>query len=249
MGKRKLKVTTGDVIPLESTDTVTEQTLDKTYKGMGVLYVGHIPKSFQEKEMRQFFEQFGTILKLRISRSKKTSESKGYAFILFENEEVARIVAKTMHDYILCGRLLKSAAALGLVVLVALSCHTVFCQFIPMDKVHKDTFKGSNRTFKKIDWQAKNKVVRNKVKTVEEQQSAVKRLLKAEKNRRRKITALGIDYQFPGYFSIEISSFRTPIDCISLFPAPLKPYSTVYMSIHSLFASTPTANIWRDFFH
>eukprot|EP00116_Pleurobrachia_bachei_P016641 sb/3476903/ len=33
MGKRKLKVTTGDVIPLESTDTVTEQTLDKVMVG------------------------------------------------------------------------------------------------------------------------------------------------------------------------------------------------------------------------
>lgn len=41
------------------------------YKGMGVVYVGHIPKSFAEKEMRAFFEQFGTIFKLRISRSKK----------------------------------------------------------------------------------------------------------------------------------------------------------------------------------
>ena len=40
---------------------------------MGVVYVGHIPHHFQEKEMRQFFEQFGDILKLRISRSKKVS--------------------------------------------------------------------------------------------------------------------------------------------------------------------------------
>ena len=38
---------------------------------MGVVYVGHIPNHFQEKEMRQFFGQFGDILKLRISRSKK----------------------------------------------------------------------------------------------------------------------------------------------------------------------------------
>ena len=37
----------------------------------------------------------------------QTANSKGYAFILYENEEVARIVATTMNDYILCGRLLK----------------------------------------------------------------------------------------------------------------------------------------------
>ena len=37
----------------------------------------------------------------------QTANSKGYAFILYENEEVAKIVANTMNDYILCGRLLK----------------------------------------------------------------------------------------------------------------------------------------------
>ena len=47
--------------------------LIQDYKGMGVVYVGHIPKNFQEKEMRSFFEQFGDILKLRLSRSKKVN--------------------------------------------------------------------------------------------------------------------------------------------------------------------------------
>ena len=32
-----------------------------------------------------------------------------------------------------------------------------------MNRVHKDTFKGANRTFKKIDWQDKAKVQHNKV--------------------------------------------------------------------------------------
>merc|ERR1719250_10705 len=181
MGKRKISKTTPDVLSLDPAQD--DQTLTEEYKGMGVVYVGHIPKHFQEKEMRQFFEQFGDILKLRISRSKKTSQPKGYAFILFENEDVAKIVADTLNDYILCGRLLK-------------------CQFIPMNRVHKDTFKGANRTFKKIDWQAKAKVQRNKVKTAEEQQKSVKRLLKKEEARRSKIAALGIEYNFPGYAAI-----------------------------------------------
>ncbi|KAL5251458.1 hypothetical protein ACHWQZ_G016977 [Mnemiopsis leidyi] len=181
MGKRKLNTQNPDVISLEAVSN--DQTLDKDYKGMGVVYVGHIPQHFQEKEMRQFFEQFGDILKLRISRSKKTANSKGYAFILYENEEVAKIVANTMNDYILCGRLLK-------------------CQYIPMSRVHKDTFKGASRPFKKIDWQGRAKAERNKVKTSEEQQKSVKRLLKKEQDRRRKIAALGIDYEFPGYAAV-----------------------------------------------
>ena len=39
------------------------------------------------------------------------------------------------------------------------------------------------------------------VKTSEDQQKSVKRLLKKEQDRRRKIAALGIDYEFPGYVS------------------------------------------------
>jgi hypothetical protein len=42
----------------------------------------------------------------------------------------------------------------------------------------------------------------SQVKTTEEQQKSVKRLLKKEKDRRRKIAALGIDYDFPGYVSV-----------------------------------------------
>ena len=37
----------------------------------GVIYLGHIPHGFYEDEIRGFFSQFGTINKVRLSRSKK----------------------------------------------------------------------------------------------------------------------------------------------------------------------------------
>ncbi len=37
----------------------------------GVVYVGHLPKGFNEAELKKFFEQFGSVPKLRVSRSKK----------------------------------------------------------------------------------------------------------------------------------------------------------------------------------
>ena len=37
----------------------------------GVIYVGHIPHGFFEKEMRAFFSQFGTVTRLRLARSRK----------------------------------------------------------------------------------------------------------------------------------------------------------------------------------
>ena len=40
-------------------------------KEKGVLYVGHLPYGFEETGLRKFFEQFGTIKRLKMSRSKK----------------------------------------------------------------------------------------------------------------------------------------------------------------------------------
>ncbi len=41
----------------------------------GVVYVGHLPKGFNEKELQKFFEQFGQVPKLRVSRSKKVKST------------------------------------------------------------------------------------------------------------------------------------------------------------------------------
>ena len=36
----------------------------------GIIYVGHLPKGFNERELKSFFNQFGDVTKLRVSRSK-----------------------------------------------------------------------------------------------------------------------------------------------------------------------------------
>merc|ERR1712228_160131 len=54
---------------------------------------GHVPHGFYEKEMRAFFSQFGVVTRLRLSRSKRTGRSKGYAFLEFRHEEVAKVAA------------------------------------------------------------------------------------------------------------------------------------------------------------
>merc|ERR1712224_631319 len=89
----------------------------------GVIYLGHIPKGFFEPQMRKYFEQFGEVSRLRLSRSKRNAHSKGYAFIEFKDEEVAQIVADTMSKYLLFGK-------------------TLVCHVVPKEKVHKNLFKG-----------------------------------------------------------------------------------------------------------
>ena len=46
-----------------------------------VVYVGHLPKGFEEDELKQFFAQFGNVKKVKLARSKKTGRAKGYSFI------------------------------------------------------------------------------------------------------------------------------------------------------------------------
>lgn len=73
----------------------------------GIVYIGNIPHGFYEPQLSDYFGQFGNVTKVRCARSKKTGESKGYAFIEFREPEVASIVAETMNNYLMGKRLLK----------------------------------------------------------------------------------------------------------------------------------------------
>ncbi|KAI8934023.1 hypothetical protein NX059_008791 [Plenodomus lindquistii] len=95
----------------------------------GVIYVGRVPRGFFEKQMKQYFSQFGKVNQLRLSRNKKTGASKHFAFVEFASSEVADIVARTMDNYLLFGHILK-------------------CKLVPADQVHPDLFKGAGQRFK-----------------------------------------------------------------------------------------------------
>jgi nucleolar protein 15 len=61
-----------------------------------IIYVGHVPHGFYEKQMKDFFTQFGHVTNLRLSRNKKTTKSRGYGFVQFQSVEVAAITAEAM---------------------------------------------------------------------------------------------------------------------------------------------------------
>ncbi|MEE6514901.1 hypothetical protein FKM82_023323 [Ascaphus truei] len=144
----------------------------------GVIYIGHIPRGLYEPHLKEYFNQFGTVSRLRLSRSKKTGASKGYAYVEYECDDVAKIVADTMNNYLFCERLLK-------------------CEFIPADKVHPRLFKGSESMFKKPALPAVKRY--NKLRTPEQQVKMTDRLLGKERRLRRRLAEKGIDYDFPGF--------------------------------------------------
>ncbi|TSL16082.1 MKI67 FHA domain-interacting nucleolar phosphoprotein [Bagarius yarrelli] len=144
----------------------------------GVVYVGHLPQSLAEPQLRSYFSQFGTILRLRLSRSKKTGRSKGYAFVEFECDEVAKIVAETMNNYLMGERLIK-------------------CNVVPPDKVHETLFVGSQKIFKKPKHPAVARY--NRAHGPQEMKKLTGKLLSKESKLRKRLAEKGIDYDFPGF--------------------------------------------------
>ncbi|KAG9271134.1 MKI67 FHA domain-interacting nucleolar phosphoprotein [Astyanax mexicanus] len=144
----------------------------------GVVYVGHIPQALAEPQLRPYFSQFGKVTRLRLSRSKKTGRSKGYAFVEFDCDEVAKIVAETMNNYLIGERLIK-------------------CHLIPPEKVHEKLFVGSQRIFKKPRLPAVARY--NKIHSSEDLKKVTGKLLRKESKLRKRLAEKGIDYDFPGF--------------------------------------------------
>jgi len=62
------------------------------------MFVGQIPKTIDETELRQLFEQFGPVYELNILRNSKTNESKGCCFVRFYTRDAALIAQKNLNN-------------------------------------------------------------------------------------------------------------------------------------------------------
>lgn len=158
----------------------------------GVVYLGHIPNGFFEPQMLKYFSQFGKVSRMRLSRSKKTGGSKGYAFIEFQEESVAKIVAQTMNKYLLFEK-------------------TLVCEFMPKDKCHKDLFKGCRTVVqdRRAERRAKELQRVNDRPTVEVSGKAVPQVTYEQVKRRRSsdvklkalLEQLDVDYDIKSVLS------------------------------------------------
>jgi nucleolar protein 15 len=141
----------------------------------GVIYIGRLPSGFEEKELKKYFQQFGDITRLRLSRNKKTGKSKHYAFIEFKDFEVAKIAAETMNNYLLMGHLLKVST-------------------LTDDKIHENLFIGANTKFKIIPYSKINQAKFEKKRSVEDWEKINENHKKNLKNKQESLSSMGIDY-------------------------------------------------------
>uniref|UniRef100_A0A8C6R6G9 Nucleolar protein interacting with the FHA domain of MKI67 n=1 Tax=Nannospalax galili TaxID=1026970 RepID=A0A8C6R6G9_NANGA len=147
----------------------------------GVIYVGHLPPVLLETQIYDYFSQFGAIKRFRLSRSKRTGNSRGYAFLEFESEDVAKIVAETMNNYLFGERLL-------------------VCHFMPPEKVHEELFKEWNVPFHQPSFPAVKRYNQNR--KFLQRLRMEERFKKKEKLLRKRLAEKGIDYSFPSLVNI-----------------------------------------------
>uniref|UniRef100_A0A8C0B4F1 Nucleolar protein interacting with the FHA domain of MKI67 n=1 Tax=Buteo japonicus TaxID=224669 RepID=A0A8C0B4F1_9AVES len=117
----------------------------------------------------------------RLSGRWTTGASKGYGFIEFESDDVAKIVADTMNNYLFSERLLK-------------------CQFISPERVHENLFKNSDKIFRKPSQPAVRRY--NRIRSLIQKAKMTKRLLRKEKLLRKRLVEKGFNYDFPGFVSL-----------------------------------------------
>jgi nucleolar protein 15 len=161
---------------------------DSSKNKSSIIYVGHIPNGFYESEMRKFFRQFGGVKRIRLFRSKKTNNSKGYAFVEFATPDVASTVAQSMNGYFLMERKLVA-------------------EVVPLDKHHslmfaKYKFRKSADSDSDNDSESGNESKDKesgveKVLSAEQQAALVGKAAGVLTKKMNKLAAMGIDFQLP----------------------------------------------------
>merc|ERR1711879_472933 len=105
MPKRKFQVE--DLVTLDSTKSAEEvqktaikrvkkakkegKQVDKKRdtKKPGLLQIKQLPRVLDEQDLREYFQQFGRVENVKLARSSRTANSKGYAFVLFKDGKTA----------------------------------------------------------------------------------------------------------------------------------------------------------------
>ncbi|KAH8381310.1 hypothetical protein KR093_002529 [Drosophila rubida] len=151
----------------------------------GVVLVKHLPHGFFEQQLRQYFNQFGNVTRLRLARSERTGGSKGFAFVEFEYPEVAKVAADTMDNYLMFQKVVKAT-------------------YIPPEKQRFNYFKTTvkrvkNKAGKEIYVSAVTKATQQSVKKLNDwnDSSCQKRTeagMRKLKDMQKKYKHLGIDF-------------------------------------------------------
>jgi cold-inducible RNA-binding protein len=71
------------------------------------LYVGNLPYTTTEEELRRLFSQAGTVESVTMPTERETGRPRGFAFVQMANEEEANRATQMFNGYVLDGRSLR----------------------------------------------------------------------------------------------------------------------------------------------
>lgn len=63
------------------------------------LYVGNLPYSATEQDLRTLFAQAGTVESVDLIKDRETGRSKGFAFVMMSNQEEMEKAIQMFHNY------------------------------------------------------------------------------------------------------------------------------------------------------
>lgn len=150
----------------------------------GLIRLSGLPYGFFEKELYSYFSQFGDVTRMKLIRSKKTGGSRGYAYIEFEDEDVARIAAETMNGYLMFRSLIKS-------------------RVMDRSKVDSDKlFKNWKRIFA-VQTPKQKRAVYNRLRSDEQITKSNQRRAKKLLKQQEKLDAAGIKYELTDFIPVE----------------------------------------------
>ncbi len=75
------------------------------------IYIANLHFSIRKEEIRQLFEQFGSVKSINLMIDKKTKKSRGFAFVEMENDVEANIAIANCNHKEVRGRTLKVSPA------------------------------------------------------------------------------------------------------------------------------------------
>lgn len=150
----------------------------------GLIRLSGLPYGFFERELFGYFSQFGVVTRLKLIRSKKTGGSRGYAYVEFEDEDVARVASETMNGYLMFRSLIKSRV---------------------MDRSKIDTdklFQNWKRIFT-VKTPTQKRARYNRPKSAEQIEKTAKRRSKKLAKQQEKLAAAGIKYDLTDFIPLK----------------------------------------------
>jgi len=162
----------------------------------GVVRIGNIPHGFYEKQMFGYFSQFGKVLRIRISKNRKTGKRRNYGFIEFECEEVAKIVAQTMNNYLMFDHILK-------------------CEFITKEKLKErpKLFKNWDKEF--VSSTLIHKSLHNKNKSIEKEFQLTRKRLRKVRQMETILKEKGLDFKCHVIGLPDMTQLRQQVNVVS----------------------------------